>query len=91
MKEIKKYLNNLDNRIGISYSDIEYLLYYTYNKRTLLSYFTCCLYKEKEILLFKYLRKRIRYQFFSKYNRKAKDIRLLTTDSGGFIIVFDLK
>ena len=87
MCDVKKKLQ--DN--NIEYSDIEYLLYYTYSKRNLLSYLSCCLYKKQEILLLKYLRKRIKYQFFSKQHRMAKDIRILTADSGELMIIFDLK
>ncbi len=87
MYDVKKKLQEKN----INYTDIEYLLYYTYSKKNLLSYLSCCLYKKYEILLLKYLRKRIEYEHFSKQNRKAKDIRIVTNDSGELLIVFDLK
>jgi hypothetical protein len=51
---------------NINYNDIEYLLCDEYNKSCL----SCC--PSYEILILKYLKKRIKYDIFSRYFRKAK-------------------
>ena len=87
LDDVKKILQEKN----INYTDVEYLFYYTYQIKNLFSYLSCCLYTKYEILLLKYLRKRIKYERFSKQNRKAKDIRIVTKDSGKIMIIFDLK
>lgn len=74
----EKCINN-----NINYNDIEYLLCDEYNK----SYFNCC--PSYEILILKYLKKRIKYDKLSRYYRRVKTVYISNTN--GFYIVFELK
>lgn len=66
----------------LSFSDIEYLFYYTYD----IGYFCC---KRQKELILKYLKQRIKYQTFGKNKRKIKTVYLSTYDD--YYVVFLLK
>ena len=74
--------NNNFLELYINFYDYEYYLY-TFNRKKFLCW------NSYELLIIHYLKKRIKYETFSRYRRKSKNVRIL--NSTDLLIIFDLK
>lgn len=90
LDEIKEFIIN--SNCIYNYNDIEYIFYeYNYNdyKCNICGFY---IYKSNnKIPILKNLQKRIKYEFFSRYYKKAKKVYFTQSDSGVLLIVFQLK
>jgi len=89
IKEIKNKINELKWN-NFTFSDIEYLFYDLYQPNKIFDKLTCNIFAIYDLLILKSLRKRIKYEHFSRYYIKAKKVRTSYSDSGDLLIVFQL-
>jgi hypothetical protein len=91
LDEIKQTI--LENDwIDFTYNDIEYIFYENDMNKFVCNMCGFFIYKSnRNIPIIKNLRKRIKYEFFSRYYIKAKKVRIAQSDSGVLLIVFELK
>jgi len=91
LDEIKEFIIN-SNCIYNNFNDIENIFYeYNYNdyKCNMCGFY---IYKSNnKIPILQKLKKRIKYEFFSRYYKKAKKVYMTQSDSGVLLIVFQLK
>lgn len=87
--EIKTKISKL-NWINFRFSDIEYLFYDLYEINKILNKFCCNIFTKYDLLILKNLKKRIKYEHFSRYYIKAKKVYTSYSDSGVLLIVFEL-
>jgi len=90
LDEIKEFIIN--SNCIYNFNDIEYIFYeYNYNdyKCNICGFY---IYKSNnKIPILQKLKKRIKYEFFSRYYKKAKKVYMTQSDSGVLLIVFQLK
>jgi hypothetical protein len=91
LNEIKLVLINRDI-LDFIFEDIEYLFYENQEKKNICNFCGFILYNTNtNIPIIKRLKKRIKYDYFSRYYRKVKKIYTSQSDSGELLIVFHFK
>lgn len=95
INEIKDFMlkdRSYNNILNFTFNDIEYLFYNNEEKKNICNMCGFILYKTNiNIPIIKRLKKRIKYDYFSRYYRKAKNVYTSQSDSGELLIIFKLK
>lgn len=90
LDEIKEFILN-SNWIDFTFHDIEHIFYEYNHNEYLCNMCGFYIYKSNnKIPILKKLKKRIKYEFFSRYYKKAKSVYITQSDSGVLLIVFQL-
>ena len=80
------------NSLDFTFQDIEYLFYDNEEKKNICNFCGFILYKTNiNIPIITKLKKRIKYDYFSRYYRKVKQVYTSQSDSGELLIVFQFK